>query len=82
MPDTTPAAASRNGGSPAKSRLAGLTAHRKPDDPAIDAARAQLREANAERYIRNLVAQAPPLTPGVRARLAVLLLVPDGGSDG
>lgn len=37
--------------------------------------RRELRNA----YIRDLVAAAPPLTEAQRARLAVLLLPPDGG---
>ena len=57
-----------------KAKLAGLVAHRDPSDPAIEAARSQLREAVATAKIRELVAAAPPLTADQRARLAVLLL--------
>jgi hypothetical protein len=65
-----------------KARLAGLIAHRDPADPDIKAARSNLRAAVAEDYITRLVAQAPPLTPEQRVRLAVLLLAADGsGGD-
>ncbi len=53
-----------------KAKLAGLTAHRDPADPAIEAARAQLAEANAEADVRNW----PPLSAETRAKLACLLL--------
>jgi hypothetical protein len=62
-----------------KAKLAGLVAHRDPGDPAIEAARAQLREANAKAKIREVVATWPPLSAETRAELAVLLLSPAGG---
>jgi hypothetical protein len=43
-------------------------------------ARLALREAVAEKYIRKLVAKAPPLTETQRERLA-LLLNPAGGGQ-
>jgi CBS-domain-containing membrane protein len=57
-----------------KARLAGLVAHRDPADPAIEAARAQLREANAEAKIREVVAAWPPLSAETKAELAVIIL--------
>jgi hypothetical protein len=64
-----------------RARVAGLV-RRGASPERIDEARRELRAAVAEDYITDLVAQAPPLTPDQRARLAVLLLVPAGGSDG
>jgi hypothetical protein len=62
-----------------KAKLAGLVAHRDPDDPDIEAARTKLAEANAEAAIRRIVDAWPPLTPAQRERLALLLN--PGGSD-
>lgn len=41
---------------------------------AVNAARAALAEANAEAAIRRIVDSWPPLTAGMRAELAALLL--------
>jgi hypothetical protein len=54
----------------------GGTAKQNPDDPQLPLLRRDLRAARAEDYIKRLVAAAPPLTEGQRARLAVLLLAP------
>jgi hypothetical protein len=62
-----------------KAKLAGLVAHRDPDDPDIGAARADLRGAVADAAIRKIVAAAPELTEAQRAELALLLR--PGGSD-
>ena len=59
-----------------KARLAGLVAHRDPDDPDIEAARAALAEANAEAD----VASWPPLSAEARAKIACAILSA-GGSD-
>jgi hypothetical protein len=67
---------------PTKARLAGLTAHRDPADPAIARARTDLKAANLAEHIRREVATWPPLTDAVRAELAVLLLTPDGAANG
>ena len=72
--------ASKYGASPAKSRLAGLIAHRDPDDPAIAEARRELRLAVARRYLTRL-RDEDDLSPEQRASLAVTLLSPAGGSD-
>ena len=61
-----------------KARLAGLIAHRDPADPAIAAARAELKAANLEARIKRDIAAWPPLTETARAELA-LLLHPGGG---
>jgi hypothetical protein len=63
-----------------KAKLAGLIAHRHPDDPAISAARRELRAAVAERYLARL-RDEDDLSPEQRASLAVTLLSPAGGSD-
>ncbi len=56
-----------------RARVASLTRSRSADDPALLAARRDLRAARAEEYIRELVAAAPPLTLEQRDRLALLL---------
>jgi hypothetical protein len=72
-------AASKYGASPAKSRLAGLVAHRDPDDPAITEARIDLKADNFRSYAREAVSTWPPLPAEVRAELAVIILC--GGGD-
>jgi CBS-domain-containing membrane protein len=64
-----------------KAKLAGLVAHRDPADPAIEAARAHLREATAAARVREIVAAAPPLSAETRAELAIILLSPDSDGD-
>ena len=72
-----------------KAKLAGLIAHRHPDDEAITDARRELRFAVAERYMIRL-RDKEDLSPGQRCNLAVVLLSPagddraarDGGGDG
>jgi hypothetical protein len=63
----------------ARARVAALSRHRTTDDPELSSARADLLAAGAEDYIRKLVDSAPPLTPEMRSRLAVLLLATPGG---
>jgi hypothetical protein len=57
-----------------RGELAAITRHHPDDAQRIEAARAELRDANAEWHIREIVDQAPPLSAETRARLAVLLL--------
>lgn len=56
-----------------RGRVAALTRHRDPEDPAIGEARRDLRAARAEDYIRRVVDEAPPLTEDQRRRLAAIL---------
>lgn len=56
-----------------RARVASLTRSRKDDDPDLVAARINLKAARAEDYIRRVVAEAPPLTPEQRDRIASLL---------
>jgi hypothetical protein len=55
------------------------TRHHGPNDARTLAARRELRVARAEAYIKQLVDDAPPLTPEQRDRLA-LLLRPSSGA--
>jgi hypothetical protein len=58
----------------------GAAARHYPDQPERTEADRRVFKANAaERYVRQLVDDFPPLTVEQRARLAVLLL---GGGDG
>ena len=58
----------------------GANARHHPDRPDLTEADRRVFKANAaERYVRKLVDEFPPLTAEQRARLAVLLL---GGGDG
>jgi hypothetical protein len=59
-----------------RSNVALATRYHKPE--AADAARRDLKALRAERYVRELVDQWPPLTDSQRGRLAALLA--DGGS--
>lgn len=66
----------------ARKRRASLaaTSRHHPDQPELTKAERQRFKAGAaERYVRQLVDDFPPLTAEQRARLAVLLL---GGGDG
>ena len=56
-----------------RARVASLSRSRTADDPALVAARRDLRAARAEDYIKALVDSAPPLTDEQRERLALLL---------
>lgn len=66
--------------SSARARHNALKRYRPDDDPAVKAARADLQEAKLAEYIKQVVAQAPPLTTEQRSRLAVLLLASTGGN--
>ena len=63
----------------AKARVAVYMRDHRPADQ-IEAARADLAEANAEAAMRRIVDGWPPLTPAQRERLA-LLLRPGGDGD-
>ena len=65
----------------ARARLNALQRYRPADDPAIAAARLNLREANLYDEIVREADADPPLTPDQRARLAMLLLHPSGGGE-
>jgi hypothetical protein len=65
----------------ATARSAVAVLARKGAEPAqIEAARAELRVANATAAVERIVSTAPPLSAEQRARLAVLLLAPTGGA--
>jgi len=62
-----------------RARLAALRRHH-PDRPElVEGERQRFKAEAAERYVKRLVDEFPPLTSEQRARLAVLLL---GGGDG
>lgn len=54
-------------------RVGALSRSRADDDPDLIGARHGLRVAKLEDHIRKVVAEAPPLTPEQRDRLAGLL---------
>ncbi len=67
-----------------RARVAALSRARRSDDPELLAARGALADARAAerreiatertvRHIEKLIAAAPPLSPGQRDRLALLL---------
>lgn len=56
-----------------RARIASLSRSRAPGDPALTAARRDLKASRAEEYIKQLVDAAPPLTEEQRDRLASLL---------
>ncbi len=56
----------------ARARVAALKRHH-PDDPKTAEAAAQFKADRLAEYIQRLVADAPPLSPEQRDRLALLL---------
>jgi hypothetical protein len=62
-----------------RARVASLTRSRSADDPDLITARQRLKAARVEDYITRVVAEAPPLTPEQRDRIASLLR-PVGGA--
>ena len=60
-----------------RARLAALSRHH-PER--VEAERRQLKAASAERYVRRLREDWPPLTVEQRAELAALLLAEDGAA--
>ncbi len=65
----------------ARARVAALSRHRTSDDAELSSARAELRTAAAEDYIRRLVEASPRLNDEQVGRLAVLLR-PDPSTTG
>lgn len=61
----------------ARARLAGLVAHREPDDPAIEEARRDLAVENLATHIKRVTGAAPPLPPEHAAYLRGLLPYPE-----
>jgi len=56
-----------------RARVAGLSRDRAPDDPELLTARLNLRAERLAAHVAKVVAEAPPLTPAQRDRIAVLL---------
>jgi hypothetical protein len=65
----------------ARGKLNALQRHRPPGDPAIAAARIDLRVAKLAEEISREAEADPPLTPEQRSQLALLLLRPSGGGE-
>jgi hypothetical protein len=59
----------------ARAREAALTKHHGADHPEVLKAKAERRRLSAEKYIAELVASIPPLTPAERVHLMQLLTV-------
>lgn len=57
----------------ARGRLAALTRHREPGDPAIEDARRDLRAVRLEDHVKRVVDDLPPLTDEQVSRLTLLL---------
>jgi hypothetical protein len=57
----------------ARARAAALSRHHTPDNPAVLSARADLKAAGAEVYVRRVVDEAPRLSADQLARLAGIL---------
>ncbi len=62
-----------------RARVAALTRSRNSDDPALVEARRNLRAIRLEEYVARVIADAPPLTPEQRDRVAALLRTSGGG---
>jgi len=60
--------------------VAAYTRSRPADDPQLIETRRSLAALNLERYVARVVAEAPPLTPEQRDRIAALLR-PTGGAS-
>lgn len=58
-----------------RARIAALSRARESDDPDLIEARRNLRALRLEDHVRQVVAEAPPLTTEQRARIAALLKV-------
>ncbi len=56
-----------------RARVASLSRDRAPNDPEIIAERRNMRAERLADYVAKVVAEAPPLTPAQRDRIAVLL---------
>ncbi len=66
-----------------RARVGSLSRSRTADDPELLDARRNLAEANIADYIEKTLAQAPPLSPEQKTRLAELLrpVRNGGGAD-
>ncbi|SFS15703.1 hypothetical protein SAMN04487783_2107 [Agrococcus baldri] len=56
-----------------RARVASLSRSRTADDPDLLEARRNLKAARLAEYVERVVAEAPPLTPQQRDRIASLL---------
>lgn len=56
-----------------RARVAALTRSRTPDDPDLVTARRNLAALSIEDYVSKIVAEAPPLSPEQRDRIAAIL---------
>lgn len=56
-----------------RARVASLSRSRTPDDPALIAARRDLKAARLEEYVARVVAEAPTLSAEQIDRVSVLL---------
>lgn len=65
-----------------RARVAALTRHRKPDDPALSAARRDLAAERLSEFVQRVVATAPPLTTQQRDTITALLRTPSGPGSG
>jgi hypothetical protein len=65
-----------------RARIGALSRSRANDDPELVAARQSLKALRLEEYVLKVVAEAPPLTPEVRDRIAQILRggAPPGGN--
>ncbi len=61
-----------------RAKVGALSRSRTPDDPEFVDAKRNLRAANLEQHIERVLAEAPPLTPAQRDRIATL--VKSGGA--
>ncbi len=59
-----------------RARLAALTRHRNPDDPALSDARRDFAAERLAEVVRRVVDAAPPLTAQQRDTIATLLRAP------
>ncbi|MFJ6155549.1 hypothetical protein ACIQF8_01255 [Pseudarthrobacter sp. NPDC092184] len=64
----------------ARGVVAGLSRSRALDDPEFVAARQELKAAKLAAFVSKAVAEAPPLTPEQRDRIAGLLRPQSGGA--
>ncbi len=64
-----------------RGRVAALSRSRTADDPELVTARINLRAEMLTRHVAKVVAQAPPLTPEQRDRIAALLRSGASGGD-
>ena len=63
-----------------RARVASLSRNRPSTDPELIDARRSLKATRLEEYVARVVAEAPPLTPEQRDRIAALLRPSDGAA--